>query len=146
MHNAPEGSSKHCLLAKPCIKALHFAKSLRRRHQQITLLLSHYYTLLYGSDNGYNIETECLLYALSHYYLTIILLLSYYYTLYSNYYSTYYTLLHVCTRLYAIIFPIISLLSYNYTTIIHYYFTIILPIIPLLYAIICLSPYYTLLS
>ena len=25
--NAPEGSSKHCLLAKPCWKALHFAKS-----------------------------------------------------------------------------------------------------------------------
>ena len=25
--NAPEGSSKHCLLAKPCLKALHFAKS-----------------------------------------------------------------------------------------------------------------------
>ncbi len=25
--NAPEKSSKHCLLAKPCLKALHFAKS-----------------------------------------------------------------------------------------------------------------------
>ncbi len=25
--NAPEGSSKHCVLAKPCLKALHFAIS-----------------------------------------------------------------------------------------------------------------------
>ena len=115
-------------------------------HQQIKLLLSHYYTLLYASDNRYNIETECPLYALSHYYPTIILLLSYYYTLlfYLLFYLLYAIIrFHPIIRYYLYYYLTIILLLY---TIIHYYFTIILPIIVPIIRYYTFPPYYTLLS